>query len=96
MSDKGELQARWKELWDRIQERWGELTDEELQIVNGKYEQLVGLIQRKSGETREGVEKHLGEIARLRRERMAHGGSNHDGAGDDRPASTDGLLKGPG
>lgn len=56
------LKGRWKELRGKIKEKWGDLTDDEFRVVDGKYDQLVGLIQRKTGETREAIEKHLSSI----------------------------------
>lgn len=85
MSDRDELQARWKELWGEVQKRWGELTDDEIRVVNGKYEQLVGLIQRRTWETREGVERSLGEIASNQRAAVAQLDFKVKAGGDQRP-----------
>ncbi len=62
MFNRDELQGRWKEAWGKIQERWGELTEDDFRVVNGRYDQLVGLIQRKTGETKAEVEKYLAEF----------------------------------
>src|SRR5450759_2295664 len=39
----------------------GELTDDDLQFVEGKQEELLGRIQKRTGETREAVEKAVKE-----------------------------------
>jgi len=40
----------------------GQLTEDDLSKVDGNIQQLVGLIQRKTGETREKVESYLDEL----------------------------------
>jgi len=57
-----ELQGQWNNLRGRVKEKWGQLTDDDLQIHGGNVDQLVGRIQQKTGEGREAVEKFLGEL----------------------------------
>jgi uncharacterized protein YjbJ (UPF0337 family) len=40
-----------------LKQKWAKLTDSDLQYVEGKQEELVGRIQKRTGETREAVEK---------------------------------------
>ena len=42
-------------------EKWGQLTDDDLQIHGGNVDQLVGRIQQRTGEGRESIEKFLTE-----------------------------------
>lgn len=53
------VKGNWKQLKGKVKEAWGDLTDDELTKVEGKRDQLVGLIQKKSGKTKEEVEKQL-------------------------------------
>lgn len=57
-----ELQGQWNTLRGRVKEKWGQLTDDDLQIQGGNVDQLVGKIQQKTGEGREAIEKFLGEL----------------------------------
>ncbi len=41
------LKSQWKQLRGKAKEQWGELTDDDLDKVEGKLDQLVGLIQEK-------------------------------------------------
>ena len=43
------LEGKWHELKGGVKEKWGKLTDDELDIVNGKVEKLQGLLQTKYG-----------------------------------------------
>ena len=57
-----ELQGQWNMLRGQVKQKWGQLTDDDLQIHGGNIDQLVGRIQQKTGVGREAVEKYLGEL----------------------------------
>jgi len=57
-----ELQGQWTKLRGQVKERWGQLTDDDLQIQGGNIDQLVGKIQQRTGETRESIEKFLTDL----------------------------------
>jgi len=56
------LQGQWNEIKGSLKEHWGSLTQDDLRSFTGNVDQLVGVIQRKTGETREAVQKYLEEI----------------------------------
>jgi uncharacterized protein YjbJ (UPF0337 family) len=56
------LEGNWNEIKGKLHERWGQLTQDDLQKARGNVDQLVGLIQRKTGEARERVEQYLNEL----------------------------------
>ncbi len=55
------LEGNWNEIKGKLQEKWGQLTQDDLQNARGNVDQLVGVIQRKTGEARDRVEKFLSE-----------------------------------
>jgi uncharacterized protein YjbJ (UPF0337 family) len=57
-----ELQGQWNRLRGQVRERWGQLTDDDLQMQGGNVDQLVGRIQQKTGETREAIERYLNDL----------------------------------
>ncbi|SFI76584.1 CsbD family protein [Planctomicrobium piriforme] len=59
MITRQELEGKWKQLKGQIREHWGQLTDDELQRVKGDAEQLVGVIQEKTGQSRREIEDYL-------------------------------------
>ena len=48
-----------KQLKGKIKERWGELTDDDLEVFEGRREQLVGKIQERYGAARAEVESQV-------------------------------------
>jgi uncharacterized protein YjbJ (UPF0337 family) len=48
-----QLEGRWKEFAGSARAHWGKLTDDDWQTVNGKKEQLAGIIQQRYGIARE-------------------------------------------
>jgi uncharacterized protein YjbJ (UPF0337 family) len=53
------LQGKWTEIKGQAKERWGKLTDDELDLIEGKRDQLVGRIQWKYGLAKEEAERQV-------------------------------------
>lgn len=53
------LKGNWKEFKGKIKEQWGKLTDDDMDVVEGKRDQLAGRIQQRYGCTREEAEKQV-------------------------------------
>ena len=50
------LQGKWHVLRGRIRSRWGRLTNDDLDRLEGSLEQLAGLVQKRYGLQREQAE----------------------------------------
>lgn len=61
MINQQTLQGNWNSIAGKLRTKWGQLTDDDTKAFNGNVDQLVGLIQRKTGEARGAVEKFLDE-----------------------------------
>lgn len=57
------LRGDWKQLKGMIKDKWGQLTHDDLDRVKGNVDQLVGLIHKKTGESRETIENALESFA---------------------------------
>lgn len=62
MINQQTLQGNWNEIKGKLRSKWGSLTDDDLTTFNGNVEQLVGTIQRKTGEAREGIEQFFEQV----------------------------------
>ncbi len=58
-----EIKGDWNIIKGKLKQKWAKLTDDDLQYVAGKQEELLGRIQKRTGENREAVEKALKESA---------------------------------
>ena len=56
-----EIKGDWNITKGKLKEKWATLTDNDLHYAEGKQEELVGRIQKRTGETREVVEKAVKE-----------------------------------
>ena len=62
MVNTQELQGSWNRIKSQVKEKWGTLTDDDLQLLSGNVDQVVGKIQQKTGESREAVEDFLNHL----------------------------------
>ncbi len=59
-----QVEGKWKEFKGRVREKWGKLTDDELEIIGGKRDKLAGLLQQKYGMAKEEAEKQIAQFER--------------------------------
>lgn len=50
------LVGKWKQLRGKVKQAWGNLTDDQLDRISGKRDELVGLLQESYGYSREKAE----------------------------------------
>lgn len=53
------LKGKWNIAKGRLKQRYGQLTDEDLRFEEGKLDELIGRLQKHTGETKETIEKVL-------------------------------------
>jgi len=54
-----QIESRWHQLKGRVRQRWGALTDDDVETIAGKRDALCSKIQARYGITRELAEKEL-------------------------------------
>ena len=59
-----QVQGNWKQFAGKVREKWGKLTDNDVQVVAGKRDQLAGILQKKYGYSKEQAEKELNEFSK--------------------------------
>lgn len=55
------LQGNWKQLHGQLKGWWGDLTDDDITKIDGKRENLVGVLQTKYGYAKERAEKEVSQ-----------------------------------
>ena len=57
-----EIKGDWNITKGKLKQKWAKLTDDDLQYSEGQQEELLGRIQKRTGESREAVEKAVKEF----------------------------------
>ena len=52
-----QVQGNWKQLKGKAKEKWVRLTDDDLDVINGKRDQLVGKLQERYGFSKQQAER---------------------------------------
>ncbi|HWO34895.1 MAG TPA: CsbD family protein [Candidatus Acidoferrum sp.] len=63
-----QLEGKWKQYSGKAKEKWGKLTDDDLTVIHGRRDQLIGKIQERYGMAKQEAEKQVDEFARSFRE----------------------------
>lgn len=53
------LKGNWNFIKGNLKQKWSQLTDDELLYEEGKEDELIGRIQKKTGETKEAINAYL-------------------------------------
>ena len=59
-----QLEGKWKQYSGKVKEKCGKLTDDDLDVVRGRRDQLIGKIQERYGIVKQEAEKQVDEFAR--------------------------------
>jgi uncharacterized protein YjbJ (UPF0337 family) len=57
-----EIKGDWHITKGKLKQKWASLTDSDLQFAEGMQEEMIGHIQKRTGETREAIEKTIKEF----------------------------------
>ncbi len=58
------MEGNWNIVKGKVKEKWGKLTDDDLDVIRGKRDQLIGAIQKRYGYAREQAEREADEFQR--------------------------------
>lgn len=59
-----QVEGKWKQYKGTIKEKWGKLSDDDLDVIDGRRQQLVGKIQEHYGIAKEEAEKQADEFVK--------------------------------
>jgi uncharacterized protein YjbJ (UPF0337 family) len=56
------IKGNWNETKGKLKQKYGELTDDDLAFEEGKEDELVGRLQKKTGKSKDEVRRMISEI----------------------------------
>ena len=57
--NKDILVGKWKQIRGMVKQQWGQLTDDQLNRISGRYDELTGLIQERYGYAKDKAQKEV-------------------------------------
>lgn len=60
--NKDIFKGHWNQIKGKIKQQWGDLTDDDVSTVEGKYDELVGKLQARYGYQRDEAEKNVNKF----------------------------------
>ena len=66
-----QVAGKWKQYKGEAKEKWGKMTDDDLDVIDGRRQQLVGKIQERYGLARDAAESQADEFVRSLKEEDA-------------------------
>jgi uncharacterized protein YjbJ (UPF0337 family) len=59
--NKLQIKGNWNIIKGNLKRRWASLTDDDLRYIEGEEDELIGRIQKRTGEKKEAIERALEE-----------------------------------
>ncbi len=58
-----EIKGDWNIIKGKLKQKWASLTNDDLHFVDGQHDELLGRIQKRTGETRAAIEKAFKDLS---------------------------------
>jgi uncharacterized protein YjbJ (UPF0337 family) len=62
MTNLTELKGNWNETKGKLKQKFAILTDDDLLLVEGKHDEMIGKIQTRLGKTKEEIQKLIADL----------------------------------
>ena len=56
------FKGSWNEVKGKLKQKYAQVTDNDLLFEEGKEDELLGRLQKATGETKEAIRKHISEL----------------------------------
>ncbi|HKJ78782.1 MAG TPA: CsbD family protein [Prolixibacteraceae bacterium] len=56
------MKGNWNVVKGKLKQQYGDLTDDDLEYTEGKEDEVIGRIQKKTGKSKEEVKKFIDDI----------------------------------
>ncbi len=64
--DHNVFKGKWNQIKGEAKTQWGKLTDDDLDVIDGEKDKLVGKLQERYGHTKDAAEREYNDWARSR------------------------------
>lgn len=54
-----QVEGKWEEVKGQVKEKWGKITNDDLMVIQGKKDQLLGKLQERYGYTKDQAHKEI-------------------------------------
>lgn len=61
-STEDKIKGNWNELKGKVKQKYADLTDDDLKYQEGKEDELLGRLQKKTGEAKDTIKKYIDEL----------------------------------
>lgn len=61
-STEDKIKGNWNELKGKIKQKYADLTDDDLKYQEGKEDELLGRLQKKTGEAKDTIKKYIDDL----------------------------------
>ena len=81
--NSNQFEGQWKQLKGKVKQQWGKLTDDDINVINGKRDVLIGKLQERYGYVQQEAQRKAEEWLKTMHEEPAYahsGEPSHSGA----------------
>lgn len=64
--NRDRIEGNWKQVKGEVRKQWGELTDDDLDVIEGQRQKLIGRIQERYGIAKDEAERQVEKWERSR------------------------------
>ncbi len=57
--NKDQLEGKWKQVKGEFKQKYGKVTDDDMMYQEGKFDEMVGRLQEKTGKTKEEIKNEI-------------------------------------
>lgn len=58
------FKGKWNEIKGQVKQKWSKLTDDDIKLIEGKKDELLGVLQKKYGYSKEEAKNELDKFSR--------------------------------
>lgn len=57
-----QLEGKWNQVKGKVKQKYGDLTDDDLAVAEGKFDEMLGRLQEKTGKTKEELREEFEKL----------------------------------